>query len=333
MNTPSLGRLERVDLREAWSSESSDFTPWLAEADNLSLLGEAIGLDLELEATEMSVGLFRADIVCKDTISDDWVLIENQLERTDHSHLGQLLTYAAGLSTVTIVWIAEKFTDEHRAALDWLNEVTAEEINFFGLEVELWRIGNSAIAPKFNIISQPNDWVKRVNADRQSVDTSEKDQLKLEFWTAFQRYLEDNGSALKSQKPSTKYWTDFAIGRSHFRLAAMVGMRDGYLGVTIVMTGRDAKAHYHLLEYERNVIEREIGETLIWRETPNYKQSDISLYRHEITPTTSENWAEYHKWLREKVELFYRVFAPRIKQLNAATYIPPVINTPTSEAE
>ena len=157
MSTNSLGRLQRVQLREAWESESGDFTPWLAQSENLSLLGEAIGLNLELEAQEKGVGLFRADLFCKDTASDSWVLIENQLERTDHSHLGQLLTYAAGLSAVTIVWIAERFTEEHRAALDWLNEKTGEGINFFGLEVELWRIGNSPLAPKFNVVCKPNE--------------------------------------------------------------------------------------------------------------------------------------------------------------------------------
>ncbi len=140
MAGPSLGRLQQVDLREVWTSKSSDFTPWLAREDNLALLEEAVGLDLELEAQEKNVGPFRADILCKDTISGTWVLIENQLEKTDHTHLGQLMTYAAGLNAVTVVWIAEHFTEEHRAALDWLNEVTDKSINFFGLEIELWRL-------------------------------------------------------------------------------------------------------------------------------------------------------------------------------------------------
>ncbi|MGE0205785.1 MAG: hypothetical protein AB7E70_03035 [Hyphomicrobiaceae bacterium] len=114
-----LGRLEAVDLRSVWSSEDQGFTPWLAGEANLRLLGETIGLELELEAEEKRVGPFRADILCKDTLDGSWVLIENQLERTDHTHLGQLMTYAAGLQTVTIVWVAAKFTEEHRAALDW----------------------------------------------------------------------------------------------------------------------------------------------------------------------------------------------------------------------
>lgn len=158
----SLGRLVRADLRDAWLGEATDFTPWLAHPDNIALLGETIGIELEVESQEKNVGPFRADILCRDTIDNHYVLIENQLERTDHGHLGQLLTYAAGLEAVTIIWVASRFTDEHRAALDWLNNATTSGFNFFGLEVELWRIGDSALAPKFNVVSQPNDWTKTV---------------------------------------------------------------------------------------------------------------------------------------------------------------------------
>jgi hypothetical protein len=152
MAAPDLGRLQRLPLREVWKSESGDFTPWLAQEENLRLLGETIGLDLELESRERDVGPFRADLLCKNTVDDSWVLIENQVERTDHTHLGQILTYAAGLEAVTVVWVAERFTEEHRAALDWLNENILEKFAFFGLEVELWRIGDSPTAPKFNVI-------------------------------------------------------------------------------------------------------------------------------------------------------------------------------------
>ena len=168
-----LGRLETVDLREIWTTESGGFTPWLAREENIALLGEAIGLELEVEGQEENVGPFRADILCKDTITDTWVLVENQLERTDHCHLGQLLTYAAGLQAVTIVWIARQFTEEHRATLDWLNEITDDRFNFFGLEIELWRIGESPVSPKFNVVSKPNDWTKTVSTAAKRIETGE----------------------------------------------------------------------------------------------------------------------------------------------------------------
>ena len=141
MNDELLGRLERVDLRTIWTSEPAEFTPWLAQAANLKVLADTLGIELELEAQEKVVGPFRADILCKDTSTDSWVLVENQLERTDHIHLGQLLTYAAGLQAVTIVWLAARFTDEHRATLDWLNSITDESFRFFGLEI--WKTRNT----------------------------------------------------------------------------------------------------------------------------------------------------------------------------------------------
>ncbi len=168
MTVPELSRLERVDLRKAWVSEPADFTPWLAREENLAFLGEALGMSLVLEATEKSVGPFAADILCREPQTEQWVLIENQLEQTDHTHLGQIITYAAGLNAVTVIWVAATFVEEHRAALDWLNEVTAEGTNFFGVDVELWRIGDSAVAPKFNIASKPNAWSKRVTKSAES---------------------------------------------------------------------------------------------------------------------------------------------------------------------
>lgn len=124
MSSPSLGRLKRVSIREIWKNEASDFTPWLAEPENISLLGDTIGMELEVESVETGVGRFFADILCRETSSDRFVVIENQIEHTDHDHLGKTITYAAGLGATAVVWIARRFHDEHRAALDWLNEVT-----------------------------------------------------------------------------------------------------------------------------------------------------------------------------------------------------------------
>ena len=161
---PKLGKVQRVNVRDAWPNEANHFTPWLASEDGMELLQETLGMELEVEATEKFVGPFKADILAKrtDTTEDHWVLIENQLERTDHRHLGQLLTYAAGLKAVTVVWIAENFAEEHKAALNWLNDVTRDELEFFGLEIEVWQIGNSEPAPMFNILAEPNEWSREV---------------------------------------------------------------------------------------------------------------------------------------------------------------------------
>lgn len=314
--TQSLGRLSRVELRNVWSSESGNFTPWLAQDENLTLLGEAIGLDLELEATEKDVGIFRADIVCKDTVADAWVLIENQIEPTNHAHLGQLLTYAAGLNAVTIVWIAERIRDEHRAALDWLNEVTNENINFFGLEIELWQIGASMAAPKFNIVSQPNDWTRLVSESRKEADeVTPVKQLQLEYWTAFREYLRQSGSFLKGRKPRPQHWYNFSIGRTGFRLTAFVNTREKRIGVQFTMYSPNAKSQYRFLEQQRAHLETTIGETLIWKEAVKY--GIITLPISNADPTQKQQWENQHQQLRERLELFHRTFQPYLRLMSA----------------
>lgn len=320
----NLGRLEKVDPRNVWEREDGHFTPWLA--DNLDFLGQTIGIELELQATEQNVGPFRADIVARDTISNNLVLIENQLEQTDHSHMGQLITYAAGLDAVTIVWVARTIRDEHRAALDWLNDVTDESINFFGLEIELWRIGESDIAPKFNITSKPNDWTKTVHAVRQASSgaITETAQLHLEYWTVFKEYLIENYPNIPARKPRPEHWADFAIGRTYFLLRVSTGMRDGYITVELIMEGAFAKPHYYLLEEQKEAIEAEFGDALEWRELPDAKSSAIRYMRDDVDPTNQTHWTEYHAWVADVLTRFNEVFRQRIKSLNADDYVLPI---------
>ncbi len=313
-----LGKLEKVDLRQIWQTEGQGFTPWLAREENLEMLGEVIGIELELEAQEKDVGPFRADILCKNTEDDSLVLIENQIERTDHKHLGQLLTYAAGLQSVTIVWVAAKFTEEHRAALDWLNEITDEKFRFFGLEVELWKIGNSAAAPKFNVISKPNNWSKTVSqAAKEILDqtTSETKLLQYRYWEKLTEYLEENKSKLRPQDSRPKHWQIFTIGRSGFHLAALLNTRDKKIGVELVIVDKDeAKGFYHLLAKDKSAIEAEIGCALEWRENPEKIQSKIALFKN-FDPTNEASWPSQHEWMKSTVEKFDTVFRKRVRSL------------------
>lgn len=323
LGLPTLGRLERVNLRTIWPSESSGFTPWLAQEDNIASLGDAIGIDLEVEAQEKEVGPFRADILCKDTITNSWVLIENQLERTDHSHLGQLLTYAAGLEAVTIVWIAQQFTDEHRAALDWLNEITNGRFNFFGLEIELWRIGSSPVAPKFNVVCKPNDWTQTIARAASQLDSqalSETKRLQLEYWTAFQALRLQRKSHLRASKPRARHWNDFAIGRSGFSLLAFVDSRLKRVGVSLVMSGPLANVYFDLLKREAPAIEGEAGIPLDWHAPEAKRQRRVYLRKADEDPLDRASWERQQEWLVDKLELFHRIFARRIKRLDASAF-------------
>lgn len=277
-----LGRIERVDLRSVWTSEGGHFTPWLAQEENLEILGEALGIELELEAQEKDVGPFRADILCKNTADESWVIIENQIEKTDHTHLGQLLTYAAGLKAVTIVWVAANFRDEHRAALDWLNEMTVDSVRLFGLEVELWKIDDSPAAPRFNIVCQPNDWENTVR-NAAVVLTGQNDRpsqiLRINYWTAFRSYLQDRKSRLRPQKPSKDHWYNFGIGTSQAHIAALLISRENEIAVSLYLKADDAKETFADIFQKKEEFEKIIGASLDWREMPENKVSRVVLFK------------------------------------------------------
>lgn len=319
-----LGRLEKIDLREIWKTEAQDFTPWLAQDVNMAILADTLGLQLEVEAQERNVGPFRADILCKDLDDNSWVLIENQLERTDHGHLGQLLTYASGLTAVTIIWIAARFSDEHRSVLDWLNEITDEKFQFFGLEVELWRIGESPAAPKFNIVSKPNEWSRAVGRASKQIESqaiTELKQTQLEYWTALNARM-DGHPYLRLRKPQPQHWTNYSIGRSGFVLAATLNSRERRIGVELDLENEDSTAYFHLLREEQDEIEQEIGAKLLWREIPNKTTSRIILYLDQADCTDRSDWPRQHAWLQDHAERFHQTFAERVRALNAEDYVP-----------
>ena len=321
MRNETLGRLSRVDLRDIWSSESSDFTPWLSREDNLTVLGETLGIDLELEAQERAVGPFRADILCKDIGSGAWVLIENQLERTDHGHLGQLLTYASGLEAVTIIWIAANFTEEHRSTLDWLNKITDESFRFFGLEVELWRIGDSPAAPKFNIVSKPNDWSKSVAKAAQAIDETELSETRLmqrEYWDEFHKVLDTMGGPVSgNRKPQPQSWMSYPVGRSEMHLGAVMIRPTKRIRAELYLSTEYAKAFFHLLYQQKNDVEEELGFPLDWEELSDRRDSRIAVYLDHTEPEDRQDWMRQHEWLARSLNAMHRVFSKRVKALRA----------------
>ena len=179
-----LGKLKNVNLREAWSHEAQDFTPWLA--DNLEYLSNEIGIQLELEGQEVKVESFSADIIARDPQNDRRILIENQLEKTDHTHLGQILTYLAGLEAEVIIWVASSFREPHLSAIKWLNEKTVEPFAFFAVQVKAVQIDNSSIAPMFETVAKPNSWDRKIKNKERPLNNSKtpiSDRLKLKIRT------------------------------------------------------------------------------------------------------------------------------------------------------
>lgn len=315
----SLGRLQKVGLRSIWETEDRDFTPWLAKEQNIELLAKTLGLNLEVEAQEKPVGPFRADILCKDLDEEDdhWILIENQIEKTDHKHLGQLMTYAAGLQAVTIIWIASQFTDEHRAALDWLNRITDEDFRFFGLEVELWKIGDSPAAPKFNIVSKPNEWSRTVSAATRAIKNqplTETKLLQLEFWNSFAEKLSKHPS-LRMQKPRPQHWCNISIGRSGVKLGGLLNTKENRLGVEFYASGSEAFLIFQGLRKQQNAIEKELGFSPEWRELPNKQASRIVTFSKDSPLDNKSRWDEYQNWMFRTLDAFNDAFRQRVLDL------------------
>lgn len=208
-----LGKLTKIDLRSQWENEPKNFSQWLAEKENLKELGRIIGIDeIELVETESNVGSFSVDIYAQDKNSEKNIVIENQLEKSDHDHLGKLITYASGKDAQIVIWIVKEAREEHINAVSWLNEKTDLNINFFLLEIELWKIGDSLPAPKFNVVVKPNQWA-RVQKEMGTVSDSER--LKLGFWQFFVEKAFDDETFSKlfnKRTPSARNWYSMTSG-------------------------------------------------------------------------------------------------------------------------
>ncbi len=312
--TTQLGKLEPEDLRSIWPDEATDFTTWLAEEQSLGLLGEQLGMELELVGTEIEVGRYAADIVCLDTADGSHVLIENQLETTNHSHLGQILTYAAGFErSNTLVWIARKFTDEHRAAVDMLNRISSTEFRFFAIEIELWRIGNSNPAPRFNIVGEPNDWTK--GDAQQRVELTPAKRFQLEFWHGLIDYVNMQGANVRLQKPRAQHWMNLSIGRTGFNLAVIVLTTDNELRVEFVITHKEfSKRYFALLEVNKAAIDSEIGDRTTWENRDVNITCKIFVKKSTDLNDDADRDNQY-AWIVEHLNIFKNVFERRIREL------------------
>jgi hypothetical protein len=310
-----LSKLERVPLREAWKHEAGDFTPWLAEAANLDALAQALGLsELEAVATEHWVGDFKLDILCTD--GDQQVVIENQLAETDHKHLGQILAYAAGVGARKVIWVAESFRPEHVAALQFLNENTTDDLSFFGVQIELWRIGDSPLAPKFEVVVKPNDWAKAGREQaRAAASASPTKQLQLKFWTALIERLARDAPQIRPQKPRPQHWLNNSIGRSGFGLNITANTRDERLGVELWMPGPQAKQHFAHLSSQKQAIESALGFPLDWQELPDAKACRIAAWYPGASIEDESRWDEYLGWLTQRLVRMDQVLRPVVKGL------------------
>lgn len=312
-----LGKLEKVPLREAWKHEAINFTNWLAEPENLQLLSDEIGIDISLIQTEASVGKFSVDILAEEENTNRKIVIENQLESTDHDHLGKIITYASGFDAEIIIWIVKDVRDEHKQAIDWLNENTNEKINFFAINIELWKIENSLFAPKFNIISKPNNWAKALKKSSSSQTSNNISDLKMkqfDFWEGFNEYIDNNNSKISPRKANPQHWYDIAIGNSKAFISLAMDTQKNF--ITCGLFIKDSKELFHKLYNLKNEIEQELSFKLDWRELPNKKASRILVQNNNFDFSKIDNWDDYYKWLLENAENMKKVFLKYIQKVD-----------------
>lgn len=270
-----LGFLEEVNVRELWKHEQYDFSNWLAKEKSMELLGDVLGLTLTDVDKEVYVGSYRCDLVAKDEATGIKVIIENQLEASNHDHLGKLITYASGLDASVIVWIVTQAREEHRSAVEWLNNNTNENLSFFLLELHAYKIGNSLPAPKFETIEKPNGFIKSSKGNTGGGNTAmgEAEAQRLEFWTQFNEVLLAKGKPFNIRKATTDHWYSVAIGTSQAYISISLINKESCITVELYIN--DNKVLFEKLFAQKDEIEQKLGLSLDWRRLDNRKASRI----------------------------------------------------------
>lgn len=301
-----LSRITKVNPREIWRHEALDFTQWLAKEENIAVLCEELEINLENIKPEASAGRYNVDIVADDIDTKRKVIIENQLEPTDHKHLGQILTYASAYDASVIIWVVTDYTEEHRQAIDWFNRNISENISFFLVQIEVYKIGDSEPAPKFNIICEPNNWGKTIKSSGTGDVVSATKLLQMEFWEGLKTYASANGTRVSfSHTPQPKHWFNISIGTSRCHIALTVNTQKGYVGCEVYI--RNDKALYETFYRNKEKIESTVGAELEWMELPDATASRILLTK-KGNPKDRKQWDEYYSWCVATVEKFNLAF-------------------------
>lgn len=300
----NLGTLKEItDLRSIWPHEALNFTPWVAE--NVDLLADAVGLDITVDETESSVGDFNVDIYASETGTDRKIIIENQLEDTDHDHLGKLITYASGKGADVVIWVVKHAREEHKAAVEWLNNHTDDKIGFFLCEIKLFQIGDSQIAPAFTVVERPNDWTKEI---RKTASANSTQQQRLEYWQAFNDYAFSDANfsrIFNKRRPTTDHWMDFSIGSSACHIS--VSQIQKRKAVDVELYINDDKELFKSLFAHKDEIEKNMEMELEWKELPERKASRI-LIEKTVDLDDRATWPEQFDYIMDTCIKMKRAF-------------------------
>lgn len=293
MTDIQFGRLLDLPLREAWKHEAQDFTPWLA--DNIEHLSDAIGVPLELTGTEVAVESFSADILARNPEDGSSVLIENQLEKTDHTHLGQIMTYLAGLDADTVVWIAPDFRAPHRTAIRWLNEHTSDKFSFFAVKARVVRIGDSPYAPIFEVVEKPDNWERALVQKKREASASvdAKSQTRIDFWT---HYATRHPAAARAGIKPRKNWNSyFQMAGGDIQISVWIGEKTAGIYVRGNWGEEKFSAEQLLGETAAKVAE-DLGAIY----SPGNSSGHLLGERLPVSYLAPSNWDAITDWMEER---------------------------------
>lgn len=340
-----LGRLEKVVLREVWGNNTQEFVGWLRQPDNISFLGNALGMNLQV--TNVGNGtrdLAQADITCHDSNGTP-VFVKVQFDQTSDDQLGQVLVAARNSERAVIIWIADRVAEPHRDVLEWFNRITADSYRFYGMEVDFWRIGESSLAPTVTVVVAPEgaivistptpeepepklmapanepiqEPIQSAPAVVEDADLSHPTSVPatpfLEYWLAFNGHLLQRKSSVIGQKPTHSNWMSFPIGGPYYYLVATVSPRDHFVAVGLVLSGTEAKRNFQFLQQARVSVEQDVGTALEWLEVPDKSEYRILVRRYGFDPNERPQWEQQHAWLAERLERFQRAFSVRVEAM------------------
>ena len=305
-----LGKLKEIDIRKVFPHEQYDFSAWLAKQENINELGDTLNLSLNDVETEKFVGNYRCDILCKDEITGKTVLIENQLEPTNHDHLGKIITYASGLDAAVVVWVVASARDEHASAIEWLNKHTDDDLSFFLVEVHAYTIGDSEPAPQFRIIEQPNNFSKTAKALAEKGELNESQKQRLNFWNQFNDVIDARGNPFNKRKATTDHWYSVAVGSSKCHISVELINREQRIRVGLWIP--DCKDLYDFLYENKDEIEKAAGVELIWDRLESKKASLICTYIKGLNFKKQDNYNELMNKAIDNVIMLKNAITPFI---------------------
>lgn len=302
----NIGKFVEVDIRDLWKHEQYDFSEWLSKEENIENLNDILGLTLVDISKEAYVGSYRCDIFAKDETTGTKVIIENQLEASNHDHLGKIITYASGLDAKVVVWIVKQAKEEHRSAIEWLNNNTNNELNFFLIELHAYKIDDSNPAPMFEVIEKPNGFIKNTKAINNQDNLNKSQSERLEFWNKFNEVVEQNGKPFNIRKATTDHWYDVALGTSEAHISINLVNKSSYVVIDVYIN--DNKELFDKLMDKKDIIESELGFKLVWDRLDNGKVSRIKYRIKGLNFDDHSNYEELMKEIIDKVIIMRSVF-------------------------